>query len=187
MVRTRYARTLSFVGLVAALGACRTTGQETAAQPPVEGPAVAASATANERASRPPKKKVRLPEGARTLVAREMYLHGVEMTNLLWAVLFLDVAAAQEITSEIASSPRLATPDTNDASELNTQIPPVFFELQARMRDRTRVLKGVLAEEPVDVERVAESFGSLTATCVKCHEMFLYEDDAEESLDDIEG
>ena len=66
-----------------------------------------------------------IPELARSLIRERMHLHGDDMNDLLWAVLFLDYDSMRAIAEDLASAPKFARPLTPD--DLNATIPPAFF------------------------------------------------------------
>jgi len=108
---------------------------------------------------------------ARAVIHQKMADHGDQMNELVWAVVLLDRAETARIATAIAEQPRLARPSTGDATELNTALPPRYFELQDQLRDRARSLAA--AAKDWDSRVVARSYGQLAETCVACHEVYL--------------
>jgi cytochrome c556 len=112
-----------------------------------------------------------LSPAARALVRQKMAQHSKQMTELVWAVVFLDHRETARIAIAIASEPRLARPTTRDATELNAALPPLYFELQDRLRDRAQNL--AVAARTWDGQAVARAYGQVAETCVSCHEAYL--------------
>lgn len=112
-----------------------------------------------------------IPEVARRLLSERMMSHGRDMSDLVWAMLFIDTTSVEEIADEIARQPRIARPMANDASELASRLPPAFFDLQDALVDDAMRLADAARED--DLERMAEAYGVLTATCVRCHSAYL--------------
>ncbi len=112
-----------------------------------------------------------IPEVARRLLSERMMSHGRDMSDLVWAMLFVDTMSVEEIADDIALQPRLARPMKNDASELASRLPASFFDLQDTLvTDATRLARAAKAE---DLEAMADAYGALTATCVRCHSAYL--------------
>jgi hypothetical protein len=127
-----------------------------------------ACANAPERRLPPP---AHLSQTARDLLYEGMRSHGDDMTDLLWATLFLDDASVLDIADHLRAAPRFARPLTQDAAELNSQLPREFFELQDELGARA----GTLAEAArrQDSQGMAAAYGALTQTCVRCHSLYL--------------
>ena len=116
----------------------------------------------------------RLSLTARSLLSRRMENHGFEMTNLMWATLLLDRTAASSITQSILAEPRLSRPITRDGSELNAHLPTAFFDLQDQLVESAEELRAVADDQHSSPGELAEAFGRLTNTCVRCHAVYLY-------------
>lgn len=112
-----------------------------------------------------------LPAGARMLLLERMGNHRVDMSRLSQAVLFLDHEEAGALARRIAEEPRLAEP--GDADELNSLIPPRFFELQDELRERAEALAA--AARKGDDAAIAKAYGRLNETCVRCHAVWMQE------------
>jgi hypothetical protein len=112
-----------------------------------------------------------LPQAARELLAERMANHGRDMSDLLWATLFLDHQSVQEIAEHIRSTPRFSRPLSGDATELNASLPKEFFALQ----DELLLRAGELAEsaQKRDPNAMASAYGALNQTCVRCHSIYL--------------
>jgi hypothetical protein len=111
-----------------------------------------------------------LPALARELLVERMGDHRASMSALTWAVVLLDRAAAAELASELASSPRLARTDPANG-DLNGLLPPRFFELQDELHARAADL--AKAAGGSDDAALARSYGRLSETCVACHSVYL--------------
>ena len=95
------------------------------------------------------------------------------MSDLVWAMLFVDDDSVAEIAENIATQPRIARPTTNDATELASRLPTSFFDLQDELvTTAERLSKEARAK---DVANMAYAYGALTATCVRCHAAYLSE------------
>ena len=149
-----------------ALAACQT--------PPAASPAPATASRPAARADRklPPRQGLSLT--ARALLNRRMENHGFEMTNLMWATLLLDRSQAADISQSILSEPRLARPIVKDGSELNANLPAAFFALQDQLVDAASALRIVADNPKSSPVELADAFGRLTNTCVRCHAVYLY-------------
>jgi len=112
-----------------------------------------------------------LPESARALLTERMIDHGNDMSDLLWATLFLDDASVQDIAEHIRTSPRFARPISGDATELNTLLSEEFFALQDELVARADDLAE--SADRRDPEAMAAAYGALTQTCVRCHSVYL--------------
>jgi cytochrome c556 len=108
---------------------------------------------------------------ARAIIHQKMANHSKQMTELVWAVVFLDYEQAARQASAIAAEPRFARPITGDATELNTVLPPRFFDLQDQLRLRARTLEAIARTR--DPNATARAFGALADSCVSCHAVYL--------------
>ncbi|WP_373047716.1 cytochrome c [Vulgatibacter sp.] len=114
-----------------------------------------------------------LPAGARMLLLERMGNHRVDMTRLNFAVLFLEHETAERLARRIAAEPRLAEPVGDGGAELNSLVPPRFFELQDELKERALQLADAAARG--NDGAIAKAYGSLTETCVRCHAAYLDE------------
>jgi cytochrome c556 len=114
-----------------------------------------------------------LPSSARALLTEKMINHGDDMSDLLWATLFLDDDSVRDIADHIRSSPKLARPITRDATELNSRLPAEFFALQDELAMRAEELAE--SAETGDPDAMAAAYGALAQTCVRCHAIYLAE------------
>lgn len=108
---------------------------------------------------------------ARALIRQRMASHSKQMTQLVWAVVFLDYRESAQLAKVIANEPRFARPTSNDASELNAALPMRFFELQDQLR--ARALRLEIDARNHDASAMAESYGALAESCVACHDAYL--------------
>jgi hypothetical protein len=119
-----------------------------------------------------------IPDLARSLIRERMHLHGDDMNDLLWAVLFLDYDSMKAISEDLASGPKFARPTSND--ELNASIPAQFFELQDQLTAGAKRLSESASAK--DGGEVAAAFANISETCVRCHSLYLDEPKTEPVL-----
>lgn len=119
-----------------------------------------------------------LPEAARGLLTERMMNHGEDMSDLMWATLFLDDQSVADIAEHIRTMPRFARPLTGDATELNSLLPAEFFSLQDQLVERASELAESARHK--DAEAMAASYGALMQTCVRCHSVYMSEPPAKE-------
>lgn len=150
------------VAIVLATCAGQQTGQENR---PTSG--------GQEHAQRKLGPPAHLPQAARQLLAERMLNHGSDMSDLLWATLFLDEDSVADIAEHIIQTPRFARPTTQDATELNAALPAEFFDLQDQLVERAEALAEAAQRQAPN--EMAEAYGELTKTCVKCHSVYLTE------------
>lgn len=110
---------------------------------------------------------------ARDVLRKKMERHGSDMDALTHTVLFLDDRGTAEVASRIAADARLARPLSDDATELNTQLPPRFFTLQDEERQFAAQLAA--AAQRRDRAAMADAFGNLSRVCVQCHGVYFEE------------
>jgi hypothetical protein len=96
--------------------------------------------------------------------------HKADMSALTFAVVLLDRPGAERLARSIAASPRLARPSERP-DELNSLLPPRFFELQDQLRRRADDLAA--AARSGDDAAMAKAYGALSETCVACHATYL--------------
>jgi cytochrome c556 len=111
-----------------------------------------------------------VPPAVRALLKKRMARHAGDMNELLAAAVRVDYPTIVESAGRIAAEPPLARPVTGEASEINAQIPPRFFDLQDELRAHARDLAAAAKERKP--ERVASTMGALAGTCVRCHALF---------------
>ena len=123
----------------------------------------------------------RLPPIVRPLLTDRMYVHGEDLRDLNWAVLFLDLVTVQEIAERISEAPRFSPPGFADGAELNQRIPDDFFALQRALAQGARALSTAAASsDPVTVSAV---YGRMVQICVRCHVRYLEESPARVSAE----
>jgi hypothetical protein len=125
------------------------------------------------RAISPPERlepPAHLPEGARLILRNVMGSHAQNMSNLVLAIMQLhydDISAGAE---SLAADASLSRPLTGDATELNSLLPPAFFDKQDQLRAQAREL-GAAAQQR-NALAVGKSYGRLSETCVGCHAVY---------------
>jgi len=142
---------------------CATKSSD--AQPPQQ--AQLARAVAAPDRSAPPEP---LPGPALALLKERMASHARDMGDLVVSIMVLDYAKIQERAKAISSDVNLARPITDDATELSSAIPESFFVLQDELRARAAALGTAAAEQ--NAYHVADAYGRLSETCVRCHATF---------------
>ena len=100
-----------------------------------------------------------------------MVNHSKQMMALVRAVVLLDYPESADLGRAIAAEQRFARPTSNYATELNSALPPRFFDLQDQLRARGQRLEA--AARARDSNAVAKSFGAVAETCVSCHSAYL--------------
>lgn len=108
-----------------------------------------------------------LPEAALTVLRARMASHSHDMAELMSAIMVLQYPVIRDRAKAIANDVDLARPLTGDASELNAFLPDKFFAYQDELRKQAQSLSA--AAEKADPFAVAEAYGRLSETCVKCH------------------
>jgi hypothetical protein len=110
-----------------------------------------------------------LPGPARALLHTRMASHAQDMGALMSAIMVLRYpeiqARARGIDHEIYFARTRGGDD--GATLLNAALPAKLFDLEAELRERARTLAG--AAEQLDAFAVANAYGQLSETCVKCH------------------
>ncbi|MCC7383182.1 MAG: cytochrome c [Deltaproteobacteria bacterium] len=117
-----------------------------------------------------------LPPEARLLLSDRMQRHGFDMTNLMWAMLFLENDVVAEIADGIAAGPWLVEPEPGEDDQLNALLPRRFFELQGQLAEQAKALAAAARAKPANAQAVGRAFGALSETCVTCHATYLYGD-----------
>ena len=108
-----------------------------------------------------------LPGPARALLRTRMAGHARNMGDLTSAIMILRYPEIEERAGEIAGEALFARPHSQDATELNSALPEKFFVYERELR----VLAGSLASAAhgLNAFAVANAYGQLSETCVKCH------------------
>jgi hypothetical protein len=112
----------------------------------------------------------RLSDAARATVRTQMHAHARGMLALASTVTVLDYEGAVAAADAVLAEPRVARPTSGDATELNAALPPRFFELQDQLRAELQAVRAAAGAH--DGERLADSFGTVTVTCVRCHQTY---------------
>lgn len=112
-----------------------------------------------------------LPKLARSLLNKRMNRHGEQMEQLSWATLTVSRPMIKSLARAIADESRIARPDPDDPNSLNHVFPEQFFVLQEELRTHALALASATDQEGDNA--VAEAYGNLTRTCVRCHSLYL--------------
>ena len=111
----------------------------------------------------------RLPEAARAALRTQMRTHARGMMELVSRVTLLDYDGALVAAERVLAEPRVARPLGGD--ELNASLPPRFFALQDELRGELQRVQAAASAR--DADALADSFGAVTRTCVRCHDAYL--------------
>jgi len=106
----------------------------------------------------------------RNLLKERMTTHARDMASLMSAIMTLEYSSITIRANAIAEDANFSRPLTSDASELNAQIPPKFFVRQDDLKEAARRLAG--AARSHNPYKVADTYGRLSETCVRCHTDF---------------
>jgi hypothetical protein len=112
----------------------------------------------------------RLSPVVRAVVRGKMSHHGEQLTTLVSRVVVLDYDGIARAAGAMFDEPTLARPAVGD--ELNAALPERFFQYQEALRVEAKQLVEIAARR--DRPRLAESFASLTKTCLQCHSLYLH-------------
>jgi cytochrome c556 len=96
--------------------------------------------------------------------------HTKDMTDLVSAIMVLDYPTIADRAKAVAADANLARPLGGDATELNTLLPDKFFQYQDDLRKNAGVLAA--AAERMDALQVADAYGHLSESCVRCHAVY---------------
>ncbi|HVT06184.1 MAG TPA: cytochrome c [Polyangia bacterium] len=111
-----------------------------------------------------------LAPAARALLRDRMASHARAMSDLMGAIMLLEYSQIGLRADDIASDDTLSRPTTNDATELNAQIPEKFFVRQDDLKAAAHDLAE--AARTLNPYKVADAYGRLSETCVRCHADF---------------
>jgi cytochrome c556 len=111
-----------------------------------------------------------LPEAARSVLRTMMASHAHSMGDLMSAIMVLDYPRIHEGAEAIASDASLSRPLTNQANELNALLPEEFFRQQDALRAQARVLVDAATRQ--SPYGVADAYGHLSESCVRCHYVY---------------
>jgi hypothetical protein len=108
-----------------------------------------------------------LPGDARAVLRTRMANHARDMGALTSAIMVLRYPEIRERALAISEEPRFARPMTADATEVNSALPEKLLVYERELR----VFAAALASgaETMNAFAVAEVFGRMSETCVKCH------------------
>ncbi len=154
--------------LVTAICSCSDTSQSVPDQTSVT-TTTKVTATVDNSKTRPKFKRTHLPQRARSLLKKEMWLHGDTMESVFWSTLMLDYETIRLLTASMGDGQRIARPI--DDRSANAWFPQQFFDLQDQMFS----LIGQLNKEAVakNSAGIAQAYANLAKTCVNCHAVFL--------------
>jgi hypothetical protein len=103
-----------------------------------------------------------------------MSRHGNAMSTLVKAVVLIDRPTITTMAQRIADEELLASAESKDLDPWRPLLPKEFFVERDALRTSARDLARAAAQgEPDSV--LAERFGALTATCVRCHGSYLHD------------
>jgi cytochrome c556 len=108
-----------------------------------------------------------LSDTARALLKQRMASHAKDMGELVSDIMLLHYERIRAGAQRIAGEARLSRPLTNDATELNSALPPKFFLYQDNLRLEARTLAEAAGRQ--HAFDVADSYGRLSQVCVRCH------------------
>lgn len=131
-------------------------------QPPQR--AQQASAVAPPKTGRPVEP---LSPAVQALLRQRMVSHANDMNELVSAIMILDYPLIADRAEKIAADANLGRPIAGDATELNSSLPEKFFVYQDRVKYEARALAE--AAGAADPYQVAEKYGKLSESCVRCH------------------
>jgi cytochrome c556 len=107
---------------------------------------------------------------AKALLHERMASHARDMGDLMAAIMLLEYGPIAARADSIAADVNLSRPMTNDATELNASIPEKFFVRQDDLKAAARTLADAARSQ--NPYKVAEAYGQLSETCVRCHADF---------------
>ncbi len=148
--------------LLAALCSCAA---QTAQQPP-QHDQLARAIAAPDRVD-PPEP---LSPAARAFLKQRMAAHARDMGSLMSAIMLLEYTSIAIRAEAIADDASWARPLTGDATELNAQVPEKFYVRQDDLKTAARRLAA--AARLRDAYKVADAYGRVAETCVRCHADF---------------
>jgi cytochrome c556 len=108
-----------------------------------------------------------LPETARALLRTRMASHARDMGDLMNAIMVLDYPGISGHATAVADDANFARPLSGDATELNSALPEKFFQHQDQLKAQARTL--ATAADHMSPFEVADAYGRLSETCVRCH------------------
>jgi len=111
-----------------------------------------------------------LSNTTRELLRARMASHANDMGELVQAIMILQYPRIAEKAAAIDAAVDLARPVSKDATDLASALPPSFFDYQDELKLRARALEA--AAKAQGAFQVADAYGDLSKTCVKCHSVF---------------
>lgn len=151
------------VGVVLGMVGC-------ASQPPPQPPQQQQLAQAMSPQAKSLEPAQPLPGAARAVLKSRMANHVRDMSELVSAIMVLDYPTIVDRAKAVAGDANLARPLGGDATELNALLPDKFFEYQDDLRKNAGLLAA--AAERMDALAVAEAYGHLSESCVRCHGVY---------------
>jgi hypothetical protein len=103
-----------------------------------------------------------------------MNRHGNVMSSLVKAVVLIDRPTVTTMARRIADEELLARAEASGVDPWRPLLPKAFFIEQDALRVAARELAQASAQGEPD-EAMAERFGALTRTCVRCHAAYLHD------------
>lgn len=107
---------------------------------------------------------------AKAILTDRMASHAEDMSDLVSAIMLLEYSRIITDADKIASDVNLARPISRDATELNAGLPEKFFVRQDDLKAAAQALGE--AARSGNPYRVAEAYGRVSETCVRCHADF---------------
>jgi cytochrome c556 len=163
MTARRWLGPIGVFGVWLAAGACASAPPRS--EPPQQGQLARAIAAPPRLLPAEP-----LPATARVLLKSRMANHAHDMSALMSSIMVLDYPAIREGADAVASDANLSRPITGDATELNSALPASFFDYQDRLRGDARKLSA--SAERMAPFDVADAYGRLSESCVRCHAVY---------------
>ena len=108
-----------------------------------------------------------LSKAAKALLQDRMSSHAQDISQLVAAIMRLEYSEIITRADKIASDVNLSRPTSNDATELNASIPERFFVRQDDLKEAAHAL--ATAGRTANPYQVAQAYGRLSETCVRCH------------------
>jgi cytochrome c556 len=156
--------TMSVLALVSLAGGLTCASKEANQPPQTEQLTRAISAPDRPRPPDP------LSAAARALLKERMASHTEDMSDLVSGIMLLEYSRIITRADKIAADVNLSRPTSQDATELNAALPEEFFVRQDELKAAARSLEG--AARSGNPYRVAEAYGHVSETCVRCHADF---------------
>ncbi|HVV48350.1 MAG TPA: cytochrome c [Polyangia bacterium] len=107
---------------------------------------------------------------AKAILVDRMTSHTEDMSDLVSAIMLLEYSRIITRAESIAADVNLSRPTSHDATELNAGLPEKFFVRQDELKGAARALSDAARSQ--NPYRVAEAYGHMSETCVRCHADF---------------